>query len=106
MSYFTLLPSYDGKSSKSETRNPKQIQNSKRQFSNAEARPLKWLCLFALSMPREKEQKGRARSIVKPTCLVRLEFDVWIIAVCFEFRASDFGFVGGWSYAIRYGPLH
>jgi len=48
-------------------------------------------CSF--STPREKEQKGRARSIVQLTCLVRLEFAVSILAVCFEFRASDFGFL-------------
>jgi len=79
--------------SKSET-NPKfQTAILKRRGASFEMA----LPFLFFSTPREKEQKGRARSTAKPMCpsALCLEFAVLIIAVCFGFRASDFGFLDG-----------
>jgi len=79
-----------------EIRNKSQISNGKFQTSILKRRNAS----FELALPfcsffaAGKEQKGRARSTAKPMCpsSLCLEFAVWNIAVCFEFRASNFGF--------------
>jgi len=84
----TLMMCYQGQNSKSESRNPKQIQNSKRQFSNAEAHPLSGLCLFALLFCRQK--RAKRQSPLDRQADVPRSFGICRFDHCRLFRISDF----------------
>jgi len=83
------------RSTKSETNPKSQTAILKRRGAPFEVDLEMALPFCSFFSAGKKEQKGRTRSTAKPMCpsSLCLEFAVWIIAVCFGFRASDFGFL-------------